>query len=260
MRKYSCCYYETGTESLATAEQAALARTVANAALADGQTILELGCGWGSLSLHMAKTFPNARIVAVSNSASQKQFIDGQAASLGLSNLTVITCDMNDFAPDGQFDRIVSVEMFEHMANWRGLLEKARGWLRPDGRLFIHVFTHDRQPYRFDPADKTDWIAQHFFTGGIMPSHGLIGQFPDLFTIEDQWRWDGSHYQRTANHWLENYDRNEAEISAVLREVYGADAKLWQRRWRLFYLATAGLFGHAEGTEWGVSHYRLRPA
>ena len=258
VRKYSCCYYETGNESLAEAEQTALARTIANAAIADGQTILELGCGWGSLSLYMARNFPKARIVAVSNSASQKEYIDGQAAKLGLDNLHVITADMNHFTPYAQFDRIVSVEMFEHMANWRGLLERARGWLLPDGRLFVHVFTHDSKPYRFDPADKTDWIAQHFFTGGIMPSHGLIGQFPDLFTIEAEWRWDGRHYQRTANHWLENYDANEAAIMSLLRGVYGADAKLWQRRWRLFYLATAGLFGHAAGKEWGVSHYRLR--
>lgn len=257
-RKYSCCYYETGGESLAEAEQAALERTVANAALADGQSILELGCGWGSLSLHVARRFPHARIVAVSNSASQKACIDGQAAALGLGNLTVMTADMNEFTPEGLFDRVVSVEMFEHMANWRGLLERARGWLAPEGRLFVHVFSHNRRSYRFDPADRADWIARHFFTGGIMPAHGLIGQFPELFTIEQEWRWDGSHYQRTAEHWLENFDRNEAAIAAHLRDVYGAEARLWQRRWRLFYLATAGLFGHQGGWEWGVSHYRLR--
>ena len=257
-RKYSCCYYPTGHESLAEAEQAALARTVAHADLADGQRILELGCGWGSLSLYMAAQFPGASIVAVSNSASQKRYIDAQAAALGLGNLTVITEDMNHFAAEGRFDRVVSVEMFEHMANWRSLLERVRGWLAPEGRLFVHVFTHGGRSYHFDPADKADWIAQHFFTGGIMPAHGLIGQFPDLFTIEEQWRWDGRHYQRTANHWLENFDRNAGMISALLRDVYGAEARLWQRRWRLFYLATAGLFGHDDGCEWGVSHYRLR--
>ena len=258
VRKYSCCYYETGRETLAEAEQAALARTVANAGLDDGQRILELGCGWGSLSLYMARHFPRAHIVAVSNSASQKRFIDGMAARLGLDNLTVVTADMNTYAPEGQFDRIVSVEMFEHMANWRGLLARIRGWLAPKGRLFVHVFTHHSQPYRFDPADKADWIAQHFFTGGIMPSHGLIAQFPDLFAVEAEWRWDGTHYRRTADHWLENYDRNRVAIGALLRDVYGADAGVWQRRWRLFYLATAGLFGHHDGSEWGVSHYRLR--
>ena len=259
-RKYSCCYYQTGRETLAEAEQAALARTVAHAALEDGQSILELGCGWGSLSLYMARHFPGSRIVAVSNSASQKRYIDAQAQALGLGNLRVVTADMNGFEPDGHFDRIVSVEMFEHMANWRELLTRVRRWLAPQGLLFVHVFTHGSRSYRFDPADQTDWIAQHFFTGGIMPGHGLIGQFPDLFAIEAQWRWDGTHYQRTANHWLENFDRNQKPVRTILGDIYGPDAALWERRWRLFYLATAGLFGHDGGWEWGVSHYRLRPS
>ncbi len=169
-----------------------------HAGLADGQRILELGCGWGSLSLTMAARYPGATITAVSNSHSQRAFIEGEAARLGLTNLTIVTSDMNDFAPEGQFDRIVSVEMFEHMANWRALLTRVRSWLKADGRLFIHVFTHRTGSYRFDAADKTDWIAQHFFTGGLMPGHGLIRQFPDLFTVEDEWRWSGEHYRRTA--------------------------------------------------------------
>ena len=257
-RKYSCCYYETGTETLNEAEQQALALTMDHAALADGQHILELGCGWGSLSLAMAQRYPAARIVAVSNSAPQKRYIDGKAAALCLGNLEIITADMNDFVTSKRFDRIVSVEMFEHMANWRPLLARVRGWLTEVGRLFVHAFSHNNKPYRFDTADDADWIARHFFTGGIMPSHGLIGQFPDLFAIEADWRWDGRHYQRTADHWLENFDRNGAEIDALLRDIYGAEARLWRRRWRLFYLATAGLFGHDSGHEWGVSHHRLR--
>ena len=167
---------------------------------------------------------------------------------------------MNAFQPAGRFDRVVSVEMFEHMANWETLLGRVRTWLEPDGRLFLHVFTHNTQPYRFDRADKADWIAQHFFTGGIMPSHGLIGHFPESFALERQWRWGGEHYQRTAIDWLARFDANRAEIDRVLAEVYGDKARLWRRRWRLFYLATAGLFGHAGGSEWGVSHYHLRPA
>jgi cyclopropane-fatty-acyl-phospholipid synthase len=258
-RKYSCCLYPTGRETLAEAEELALAETVAHADLADGQTILELGCGWGSLSLFMAARYPNARIVSVSNSAPQRAYIEAQAKGLGLNNLVVITADMNDFAPITRFDRIVSVEMFEHMANWRTLLARVRTWLEPNGRLFLHVFTHRSQPYRFDRADKTDWIAQHFFTGGIMPSHGLIGHFPDCFEIEEQSRWSGIHYQRTAIDWLARFDANRRGIDRVLAQVYGPDARLWRRRWRLFYLATAGLFGHAGGREWGVSHYRLRP-
>jgi cyclopropane-fatty-acyl-phospholipid synthase len=265
-RKYSSCLYdESGLRddsgaSLAAAEERALSETAAHADLADGQRILELGCGWGSLSLWMARRYPAARIVAVSNSQSQRRFIETKAAAEGLSNLSVVTADMNAFAPPQVFDRIVSVEMFEHIANWRALLARARGWLAPDGRLFIHVFSHRHSPYAFDHADKADWIAQHFFTGGVMPSHDLIREFPDLFTVEADWRWDGVHYARTLLDWLVNFDRNEDAIAPILRATYGADARLWKRRWRLFFLASAGLFGHRDGREWAVSHYRLRPA
>ncbi len=259
-RKYSCCYYETGNETLGEAENAALAITAERAGLADGQRILELGCGWGSLTLYMAARYPAAAITAVSNSASQRRYIEGQARARGLDNVRVVTCDMNAFSPDGPFDRVVSVEMFEHMSNWEALLAKVRGALGPQGRLFIHVFSHRSTPYRFDHTDPTDWIGQHFFTGGIMPSDGLIRQFPGLVEVEDEWRWSGTHYARTATQWIENFDRNEPAIDRILREVYGPKAGLWKRRWRLFYLATEGLFGHANGDEWGVKHYRLRPA
>jgi len=259
-RKYSCCLYPEGTQTLAEAETLALRETIAHADLADRQAILELGCGWGSLSLAMAAQFPKADITAVSNSASQRAYIEAQAAARGLGNLQVVTEDMNVFEPQARFDRIVSVEMFEHMTNWRALLTRARGWLQPEGRLFLHVFSHRSQPYRFDHADKTDWIAQHFFTGGIMPSHDLIRQFADIFMLDQAWQWSGSHYQRTAQDWLANFDVHGKEIDTILRDVYGMQASLWKRRWRLFFLATAGLFGHAEGREWGVSHYRLRPA
>jgi cyclopropane-fatty-acyl-phospholipid synthase len=167
---------------------------------------------------------------------------------------------MNVFEADGAFDRIVSVEMFEHMSNWRGLLTRVRGWLKPEGRLFLHVFSHRSQPYRFEVSDNADWIAQYFFTGGIMPSHGLIRHFGDLFEVEQDWRWSGEHYRRTAMHWLENFDANAERVSQIMQETYGADAGVWTRRWRLFFLATAGLFGHKGGDEWGVSHYRLKPA
>lgn len=257
--KYSCCLYPTATETLDAAEEAALEATVAHAGLADGQDILELGCGWGSLSLFMAARFPAARITAVSNSRPQGDHIRAMAAQRGITNLTVLTADMNTFVAPDRYDRVVSVEMFEHMANWRLLLGRVRDWLRPDGRLFLHVFSHERHPYRFDTADKSSWIAQYFFTGGIMPSHTLIRQFADLFEVEGEWRWDGTHYQRTALDWLALFDARRAEIEPVLRGVYGPDTALWMRRWRLFYLATAGLFGHRGGREWGVSHWTLRP-
>ncbi|MBS7539509.1 SAM-dependent methyltransferase [Ancylobacter lacus] len=259
-RKYSCCFYDDEGSTLADAELRALELTVAHADLADGQRILELGCGWGSLTLFMAERFPSAAITAVSNSAPQRRHIEAEAQRRGLGNVRVITADMNDFAPHSRFDRVVSVEMFEHMANWRGLLERVRGWLEPDGRLFLHVFSHRSQPYRFDHGDQGDWIAQHFFTGGIMPSRGLIRHFPDLFAVEQEWNWNGRHYARTAMDWLAHFDANRTAVDEVLRQVYGRDADIWARRWRIFYLATAGLFGHAGGEEWGVSHYRLRPA
>ncbi|WP_428673447.1 SAM-dependent methyltransferase [Reyranella sp.] len=259
-RKYSCCFYSTGHETLAGAERLALEETVAHARLSDGQRILELGCGWGSLTLCMAQRFPRSEITAISNSLPQRIHIEAQAAALSLSNIRVITADMNAFEADRTYDRIVSVEMFEHMSNWRALLWRIRRWLAPQGRVFIHVFSHKRSPYRFDHKNEADWIAQHFFTGGIMPSHGLIRHFPDCFTVEEDWRWNGLHYRKTAMHWLARFDANRPHIDRILSEVYGPDAALWRRRWRLFYLATAGLFGHAAGEEWGVSHYLLRPA
>lgn len=259
-RKYSSCFYETPTATLDQAEASALRITCEHADLKDGQAILELGCGWGSLSLWMAEHYPNATITAVSNSHSQKAFIDGEAEARGLTNLTVITADMNVFTIDRTFDRIVSVEMFEHMANWRALLTKVAGWLKPDGRVFIHVFSHVDAPYRFEVSDDSDFIAQHFFTGGVMPSHNLIRQYADLLAVEQDWRWSGTHYQRTANDWLANFDANTSEIRELMKGVYGADHALWMRRWRRFFMATAGLFGDSDGTVWGVSHYRLKGA
>lgn len=260
-RKYSCCRHPSEATTLAEAEDLALAETCEHAALADGQTILELGCGWGSLTLHMAATYPNARIVAVSNSRSQRAHIVREAEIRGLDNLRVVTADMNDFQPPIlRFDRIVSVEMFEHMSNWRALLARTRDWLAPDGRLFLHVFTHRSRSYRFDHRDPADWIARHFFTGGIMPAQDLPHRFPDLYRVEAEWRWSGANYRATALGWLANFDAERARIDPILTSVYGADAALWRRRWRLFFLATAGLFGHADGAEWGIGHYRLAPA
>ncbi|HEX7792381.1 MAG TPA: cyclopropane-fatty-acyl-phospholipid synthase family protein [Afipia sp.] len=259
-RKYSSCFYNDAGSTLQEAEEEALRQTVAHADLADGQSILELGCGWGSLSLWMARQFPGATIVAVSNSNSQRGYIEAEATVRSLANLRVVTCDMNVFDPKQTFDRIVSVEMFEHMMNWRELMTRVGSWLKPDGLFFMHIFTHRSGTYLFDCADKEDWIAQHFFTGGVMPSHHLIRQYADLFVVEKEWRWSGMHYQRTALDWLENFDRNRNAIEAVLRDIYGKDTGLWMRRWRWFFLATAGLFGYADGTEWGVSHYRMQRA
>ncbi len=257
-RKYSSCFYKEPASTLQEAEEEALRQTIEHADLADGQAILELGCGWGSLALSMARRFPNAEITAVSNSPSQREYIEQAAASRGLKNIRVLTADINGFDPNRQFDRIVSVEMFEHMLNWREVMTRLRTWLRPSGRFFMHVFTHRSGAYRFDRADGEDWVAQHFFSGGVMPSHHLIRQYADLFEVEKEWRWSGTHYQRTALDWLANFDARHDEIEGILRGVYGNDTPLWMRRWRWFFLATSGLFGYAGGSEWGVSQYRMK--
>jgi cyclopropane-fatty-acyl-phospholipid synthase len=208
----------------------------------------------------MARQFPKSEIVAVSNSHSQREYVERTAAERGLANLRAVTADMNGFAPATQFDRIVSVEMFEHMMNWRDLMTRVRSWLKPDGRFFMHIFTHRSGAYLFDRGDHADWIAQHFFTGGVMPSHHLIRQYADLFAVEKEWRWSGTHYQRTAQDWLANFDAHRDAIEPILDSVYGEDTALWVRHWRWFFLATAGLFGYADGSEWGVSHYRMKAA
>jgi cyclopropane-fatty-acyl-phospholipid synthase len=256
--KYSCCLYDNAS-TLAEAEDRALEETATHAGLTDGQRVLELGCGWGSLTLWMAERFPRSDILAVSNSRPQRDFIEAAAARRGLSNVHVRTADMNSFEAGGTFDRVVSVEMFEHMANWPALLARVHAWVEPRGTVFLHVFSHRTTPYRFDSDDKADWIAQHFFTGGVMPSHGLIRELDIPFEVTADWRWNGTHYRRTAEDWLRNYDENAEAIEAILRQVYGDVAPLWMRRWRLFFLATAELFGAREGTEWGISHYALRP-
>jgi cyclopropane-fatty-acyl-phospholipid synthase len=257
-RKYSSGYYKEPQSTLQEAEEEALRQTVAHADLADGQSILEPGCGWGSLSLWMARQFPNSQVTAVSNSQAQREFIEREAAARDLKNLRVVTADINVFDPERQFDRIVSVEMFEHIMNWRELMTRVRSWLAADGRFFMHIFTHRSGAYLFDRADGEDWIAQHFFSGGVMPSHHLIRQYSDLFEVEKEWRWSGVHYQRTALDWLGNFDSHRDEIEGILRNAYGNDTALWMRRWRWFFLATAGLFGYADGSEWGVSHYRMK--
>ena len=254
-RKYSCCYWGHGVEDLPAAEEAALAITAERAGLEDGMRILELGCGWGSLTLWMARRYPHARIVAVSNAASQRRCIEERAKRRGIGNLRVVTADMNDFETGERFDRVVSVEMFEHMRNHRELLRRIAGWLRPDGRLFVHIFCHRDAPYAFVPRDRSDWMSRHFFSGGIMPSDTLPLGFPEHLRVVGRWRWSGRHYQRTADAWLANMDVRRDRIAPILESVYGAAAPLWRARWRMFFMACAELFGYARGQQWWVSHY-----
>ncbi len=258
--KYSSGYYPTPTTTLDQAEEAMLELTGARAGLADGQEILELGCGWGSLSLWMAERYPASRILAVSNSAAQRRFVLDQAARRGLANLAVVTSDMNEFDAARRFDRVVSVEMFEHMRNWEELLRRAARWLRPDGRLFLHVFAHRRYAYAFEERDASDWMSRWFFTGGMMPCHDLVDRLDVPFATEERWVVPGVHYARTAEDWLRNADREREALVAILRGVHGARAELWWRRWRVFFLACAELFGFRGGEEWIVSHQLLRPA
>ncbi len=259
-RKYSSCYWGGGVEDLGAAEAAALEITAERADLENGMRILELGCGWGSLTLWMAQHYPDARILAVSNSASQRRHIEMQAERRSLHNLRVVTADMNDFHPEARFDRIVSVEMLEHMRNHRALFQRIAGWLEPHGRAFVHIFCHRDAPYAFVPKDDSDWMSRYFFSGGMMPSDALPFSFSEHLRIINRWRWSGRHYQRTADAWLANMDLRRDRIEPILESVYGAEARRWWVRWRLFFMACSELFGYANGQEWWVSHYLFEPA
>ena len=253
--KYSCCYWDSATKLLDDAESNALQRSCHNAELEDGQTILELGCGWGSLSLWMASQYPNSTIHSVSNSSSQKACIDHQAKQRGLTNLTVHTCDINDFQPDGLFDRVVSVEMFEHVRNHSELMRRISTWLNPEGKLFVHIFCHDRETYPFEDEGASSWMARYFFSGGIMPARDLLLRYQQHLTLEKQTYWDGTHYEKTSNAWLEKMDQQATAVESCFSDAYGADWKIWRQRWRMFYMACAELFGFNGGNEWYVSHY-----
>ena len=255
-RKYSCCEWNEGTKTLGDAEAAALATTCARAGLGDGQRILELGCGWGSLTLWMAERYPASTITALSNSHSQRAFIEAEAARRGLGNVHVLTEDFNTFASDARFDRVVSVEMFEHLRNWPEAFRRVAKGLVPGGRFFMHVFVHRSTPYAFVERDASDWMSRHFFSGGMMPSDDLALRFQDDLKLVSRWRWSGRHYAKTAEAWLANMDASRAELAPLFESVYGAGAaSTWWMRWRLFFMSCVELFGHERGECWRVSHY-----
>ena len=260
-RKYSCCYWNADVANLDEAESAALAITSERAEIGDGMKILELGCGWGSLSLWMAEHFPGSAITAVSNSSSQRDYIVGQAKQRDIANLNVIVCDMNEFDAPGQYDRVVSVEMFEHMRNYGELFRRIRTWLVPNGKFFMHIFCHRTTPYEYIDNGPSDWMSRHFFSGGIMPSVDLPLRFPRDLNIERNWRWNGSHYAKTCRAWLDKLDARKADVLPILADTYGeTDADRWFMRWRMFFMACEELFRYGDGNDWFVGHYLFRKA
>ena len=256
--KYSCCFWGEGTDNLNHAEINALKITCKRAMLNDGQTILDMGCGWGSLSLWIAENYPNASVLSVSNSKTQKIFIENIAKSKHLTNIQVITEDMKEFNTDKKFDRIVSLEMFEHMKNYKKLFNRVSSWLKSDGLFFMHIFCHKTVPYEFIDNGPNDWMSRHFFTGGIMPSDDLPLFFQDDLSIMKRWRWNGNHYARTCNAWLKRMDSQEPAIAEVLEKVYGDNKEQWRQRWRIFFMSCAELFAFNGGNEWYVSHYLFK--
>ncbi len=257
--KYSSGYYPTGSETLDQAELAMLRLYEQRAELANGQRILELGCGWGSATLWIAERFPHAHITGVSNSASQREHILDQARQRGLDNIEILTCDVNQLdLPAARFDRVISIEMFEHMRNYGRLLDRIADWLNQDGKLFVHIFCHRNLMYPFETEGEHNWMGRHFFTGGLMPAADTLLHFADRLAIEQRWLLSGEHYRRTADHWLANQDRNRDAVLAVLADVYGqSEAARWAQRWRMFWMACAELFGYQQGRQWQVAHYRF---
>ena len=254
--KYSAGYWPQGTSSLDDSEVEMLKLSSKRASLSDGQEVLELGCGWGSLTFHIAQNFPNSEITAVSNSNDQRQFIEKKCEKLKIKNIKVITADMNDFSIDKEFDRVVSIEMFEHMRNYDELLKRVSGWLKKDGKLFVHIFSHKEIAYPFEDEGEGDWMAREFFSGGQMPSHKLLTCFSSRMKIEKDWRIEGTHYEKTSLAWLNKMDKNKAEVLKLFEKTYGKnEASIWFQRWRIFFMSCEVLFGFNQGSEWGVSHY-----
>ena len=254
--KYSSGYWTKEVFSLDEAEHEMLKITCERAGLVDGQNILELGCGWGSLTCFMAQKFPNSKITAVSNSKDQRNFIQQKNDKLNLQNIKVVTADMNDFSTDEKFDQVISIEMFEHMRNYDELLKRIDSWLNQNGKLFVHIFSHKEIAYPFEDKGDSDWMAREFFSGGQMPSHRLLMSFPDRMKIEKDWRVSGTHYEQTSLAWLRKMDTNKIEVLELFKTTYGEkDASAWFQRWRIFFMSCEVLFDYNKGKEWGVSHY-----
>ena len=255
--KYSACLWPRGVSTLAEAEEAMLALTCKRAGVQDGMELLDLGCGWGSLTFWLLERYPAARVLAVSNSRTQRAFILGRAAERGLAGrLEVVTADANVFDTERRFDRVLSVEMLEHMRNYPSLFARLRSWLEPGGKVFAHVFSHRRYAYPYESG----WMAKRFFTGGTMPSHDLFLEFQDDLVAAARWAVSGSHYARTAEAWLDRLDANAERILPTLAGTSARSPREQLTDWRVFFLACAELWGFRGGSEWLVSHYLFEPA
>ncbi|MBN1660097.1 MAG: class I SAM-dependent methyltransferase [Anaerolineae bacterium] len=254
--KYSCCCWPDGVESLAAAEEAMLRLTCQRAGLEDGMDVLDLGCGWGSLTLWIAQHYPRCNVMAVSNSSTQRAYIEGRCTALGIDRVQAVTADVAEFDPGRQFNRVMSIEMFEHMKNYGELMARIAGWLRPEGKLFVHVFSHRELAYEFDADDPNHWMARTFFAGGTMPSDDLLLHFQRDLALVEQWRLDGTHYARTLRAWLDRLDAHSEEVRSIMADVYGAgEATRRLVNWRLFFLVCEEVWGMRGGQEYGVSHY-----
>lgn len=256
--KYSCGYWDESTKDLNRAERKMLDLYIERSGVEDGQSILDLGCGWGSFSLYAAERFKKSHFLAVSNSNPQREYIESQVRERGLKNLRVITRDVNELVLEEKFDRVISIEMFEHMRNYKELLHRIAGWLKEDGALFVHIFCHKDFIYPFTHDKKNDWMGRYFFTGGIMPSLDLFDAFREDLEVEQRWVISGKHYERTANAWLKKMDRQKKQLQSLFKETYGSEAGKWWNYWRVFFMACAELFGYSSGREWCVGHYLLR--
>lgn len=254
--KYSSCYWTEKTSNLSEAEENMLKITCERAGIVDGEKILDLGCGWGSLSFYIADNYPNCQITSVSNSSTQREYIENKKVALKADNIEIITSDINEFNTDKKFDRIISIEMFEHLRNYKKLFHKLHNLLEENGKLFVHIFTHSKFAYLYEVKDETDWMSKYFFTGGIMPSDDLLLYFARDFEIVNHWVVNGKHYEKTANEWLNNFDRNRSQIARIFEKTYGKENSVkWINYWRVFFMSCAELWGYNKGNEWQVSHY-----
>ena len=256
--KYSCGLWNQNSD-LDKSESDMLEIYIEKSGIKDGMDILELGCGWGSLTFFMAKSFPQSKITAVSNSNDQREYIESKCKLNNIENINVITCDMNDFNISKKFDTVISIEMFEHMRNYEKLLKKISSFLKEKGTLFVHIFSHKSIVYPYEDRGPSDWMAREFFSGGLMPSHDLLSNFQDDLKLQKKWVISGEHYKKTSYAWLQKLDKNKSTIIELFKKTYGTnEAIIWFNRWRIFFLACAEMFGMKNGSEWGVSHYLFK--